>query len=66
MISDRAFIFYIIPLGKTMSSVSKSKSPVKVKVKYQGHSFRKKGRCECTGVPQTHLVLLSVYVSTII
>ena len=41
MVRDRAFIFHIhIPWGKTLSLVPKSMSSVKVK--YQGHSFRKK------------------------
>ena len=34
-----------------------SMSYVKVKVKYQGHSVRKNGRCRCVHVSQTHLVL---------
>ena len=56
MVSDGAFLFLIyIPLGKTLSLVSKSASSVKVK--YQGHSFRKKknGRGGIS-VSQTHLV----------
>ena len=45
MVSDRPFKFHIhIPWGKTLSLVQKSRSSVKVKVKYQGHSFRKNGR----------------------
>ena len=41
MVSDRVFIFHIyIPWGKTLSIAPKSRSSVKVK--YQGHSFRKK------------------------
>ena len=41
MVRDRAFIFHIdVPLGKTLSLVLKSRSSVKVR--YQGHSFRKK------------------------
>ena len=57
MVSDRAFIFHIfIPWGKALSSVPKSRSSVKVKVKYQGHSFLKKnGRFGGIGVSQTHL-----------
>ena len=43
MLSDRAFIFHIyIPWGKTLSLVPKSRSSVKVKVKYQGHSLKEK------------------------
>ena len=43
MVSDRAFICHIcIPWGKTFSFVPKPRLSVKVKVKYQGHSFRKK------------------------
>ena len=43
MVSDRAFIVHIyIPLGKALSLVPKSRSSVKVMVKHQGHSFRKK------------------------
>ena len=57
MVSDRAFIFNIyIPLGITLSLVSKSKSSVKVKIKYQGHSFQKNSRCGGTCVSQTYLV----------
>ena len=56
-VSDRAFIFHIyIPWGKTISLVQKSRSSVKVKVKYQSHSFRKNGLCGGTSVSQTHLV----------
>ena len=41
MVSDRAFIFHIyIPWGKIPSIAPKSRSSVKVK--YQGHSSRKK------------------------
>ena len=44
MVSDRAFIFHIhIAWDKALSLVTlKSRSSVKVKVKYQGHSFSKK------------------------
>ena len=43
MVTDRAFIFHMcIPYGKTSSPVLRSRSSVKVKVKYQGHSFLKK------------------------
>ena len=45
MVNDRAFIFHVyIPWGKALSLVLKSRSSVKVK--YQGHSFRKNG---CSG-----------------
>ena len=54
------------PWGKTLSLVPKSRSSIKVRVKYQGRSFRKNGRCggirrksgRCGGiqVSQTHLV----------
>ena len=44
MVSDRAFILHIyIPWGKTLSLISKSRWCLKVK--YQGHSFWKNGRC---------------------
>ena len=59
MVSDRAFKFHIyIPWGKTLSLVPKSRSSVKVKVKYQGHSFKKNGSCggEGISVSQTQLV----------
>ena len=43
MVGDRAFLFHIyVPWGKTISLAPKSRSPVKVKLKCQGHSFRKK------------------------
>ena len=43
MVSDGAFLFHMcIPCSKTFSLVIRSKSPVKVKVKYQGHIFKKK------------------------
>ena len=55
---DRAFIFHIyIPQGRTLSEVPKSRSFVKVKVKYQSHSFRKIDHCGGIRVSQTHLVL---------
>ena len=42
MVSDRAFIFCIyIPWDKTLSLVPKSRSSVKVKVKYQGYKVKK-------------------------
>ena len=44
-----------IPWGKMLSLVPKSKSPVKVKVKYQGHSFLKNGHCVGIHVSQTQL-----------
>ena len=60
MVGDRAFLFHIyVPWGKTISLAPKSRSPVKVKLKYQGHSFRKKkknGHCGGICVSQTHLV----------
>ena len=58
MVSDRAFICHIcIPWGKTFPFVPKPRLSVKVKVKYQGHSFRKKnGRCGGISVSQTQLV----------
>ena len=38
MVSDGDFIFHIyIPWGKTLSLLAKSRSSVKIKVKYQGH-----------------------------
>ena len=60
MVSDRAFIFHIcIPWGKTLSLETKSRLSVKVKVKYQGHIFRKNGHCGGISVSQTQLVLSS-------
>ena len=60
MVSDRAFIFHIyISWGKTLPVVPKSRSSVKVKVKYQGHSFRKNGRCGGIIVSETQLVTKS-------
>ena len=39
---NRAFIFQMfIPYGKTFSLVPMSRSSIKVKVKYQGHTFQK-------------------------
>ena len=65
MVSDRAFIFHIhIPWDKALSLVPKSRSSVKVKVKYQGYSFSKKWPLQghwCftnIGVSQTHHVYL--------
>ena len=58
MASDRASIFHIymyISLGRTLSLVPKLRSPDKVNVKYQGHSFRKNGCCGDIRVSQTHL-----------
>ena len=43
-----------IPCDKTFSLLPSSMSCVKVKVKYQGHSFCKNGRCGGIGVSQTH------------
>ena len=61
MVSDRSFIFYIyIPWGKILSLVTNSRSSVKVKVKYQGHSFRKNGLDGDIRVSQTHLVYWSL------
>ena len=41
MVSDRALIFHMcISCGKALSLVPRSMSPAKVKVKYQGHSFK--------------------------
>ena len=41
MVCDRALIFHMcISCGKTFSLVQRSMSPAKVKVKYQGHSFK--------------------------
>ena len=46
MVSDRTCILHkYIPWGNIISLVPKSRSSVKVKVTYQGHSFRKNGRC---------------------
>ena len=40
MVSDRDFIFHMcIPYGKTFPFVPRSKSSVKVKVKYQDQIF---------------------------
>ena len=59
MVSDRTLLFHIyIPWDKTLSFEPKSRSSVKVKVKYQGHSFRKKnhGLRRGISVSQTQLV----------
>ena len=62
MVSDRAFIFHIyIPNGKTLSSVAQSRSSVKVKVKYQGHSFRLNDHCGGISVSQTQLVYFDFF-----
>ena len=56
MVSDRAFIFHVymyFPWGKTLSLEVKPRSSVKVK--YQGHSFRKNGCFWDIHVSQTHL-----------
>ena len=52
MVSDRAFIIDIYILwDKALSLVPKSRSSVKVK--YQGHSFQKNGRCRGIWVTNT-------------
>ena len=52
-----AFIFDMsIPCDTTFLLVTSSRSSVQVKVKYQGPSFRKNGRCKGIRVSQTHLV----------
>ena len=57
MVSDTVFIFHIyIPCGTTLYIVPKSRSSVKFKVKYQGHSFGKNGRCGGISVSQLQLV----------
>ena len=49
MVSDGAFLFHMcIPCSKTFSLVIRSKSPVKVKVKYQGHILKKKKKMAIT------------------
>ena len=45
-----------IPCDKTFMLVLSLRSSVRVKVKYQGHSFRKNGHFGGIGVSQTHLV----------
>ena len=58
MISDRAFIFHIhISYGNTLSLVPKSRSSVKVKVKYQGQFKKKTSHYEGICVSQTHIVV---------
>ena len=43
MVSDIALIFHMcIPCGKTFSLIPRSRPPVKVHVKNQGHIFTKK------------------------
>ena len=55
MVSGRVFIFHIyIPWFDSLSLVPKSR--LSVKVKYQGHSFKKYGRCGGISVSQTQLV----------
>ena len=47
MVTDRAYIIMFhmcIPCGKSFSSVPRSKSSVKAKVKYEGHNLQKNGR----------------------
>ena len=52
LVSYRAFIFHMsVPLGKSLSLVSRSS--VKVKVKYQGYNLKKNGCCEGIYVSQT-------------
>ena len=56
MVSDKAFIFHIyVPWGKTLSLVSS----VKVKVKYQGQSFKKKMAVVVALVFHIHSLFLS-------
>ena len=55
------FVFHMsIPSDKTLLLVLSSRSSVKVRIKYQGHSFRKKkkkkGRCGGKSVSQTQLL----------
>ena len=58
MVCNRAFIFQMYIPYKTFSLVPKSRSSVKVSVKYQGHSFRKQiGCCRSISVSQKQLVL---------
>ena len=53
----KAFMFHVsIPCDKIFLLVPSSWSSVKVKVKYQGHSFLKNGRCWGIGVWQKHLI----------
>ena len=60
MVSDRACVFHIhVPWRKALSLVPNLRSYVK-KIKYQGHSFRKNGRCEGIDVSQTCLVFVSM------
>ena len=57
MVSDRAFIFHISSLGvKHISSVPKSRSSIKFKVKYQGYSILKKWPGGCISDSQTQIV----------
>ena len=48
-----------IPRDKTFLLVPSSR--LYVKVKYQGHTFRKNGRCGGIGVSQTHPVSINIY-----
>ena len=53
MVIDRAFIFHkCIPWGKTFGT--------NVKVKYQGHNFKKNGQSRGICVSQTHIVYISL------
>ena len=68
MVNDKAFIFHVyIPWGKTLFRIPKSRSTVKVKVKYQGPRFRKKkkknGGCGGIRFSQTQLVYFRFMVS---
>ena len=65
MVSDRAFIFHIcIPWGKALSLVPHSRLSVKVKVRYQGYSFRKNGYCRDPSLSQTQLVNFNFFISS--
>ena len=67
MVSDGAFIFHIyISLGETLSLVPKSRSSVKVKVKHQGHNFRKKMAVAGALVFHKHGLFSYVYMKLIL
>ena len=59
----RAFIFHMSrPCDKTFMLVPSLRSSMKVKVKYQGHSFRKNGRCGALLLHKHRLSLLLLFI----
>ena len=54
-----------IPCDKTFLLVPSSRPSAKVKLKYQGHSFRKNCHCGGINVSQTQLVMNCVYLQAL-